>query len=188
MEAKTLVPQSRHHGTFYRKRYVSDKVRTRPVPQFGRVLAKLNLRANQNTQVGDRDYMAGKYYSAAYEHRFVPGVKDLLLETAQQMSAKPHFDVRLTKMNEMGGVENIVAKVKSSDVLDLDSFCDYLRDVYGIGYEDLMDAYGRVASGAVGWLDQYTYVDKKGKQHSKHPPRAQMIGGEAIEALIAHDI
>jgi len=188
MQAKVLVPASRHHGTFYRKRYVSDKVRTRPVPQFGRVLAKLNLRANRNTQVGDRDYMAGKYYSAAYEHRFVPGVKDLLLETAQQMSGKPHFDVRLTKMNEMGGVENIVEKVKNSDVLDPDSFSDYLRDVYGIGLEDLMDAYGRVASGAVGWLDQYTYVDKKGKQHSKHPPRAQVIGGETIEALIAHDI
>jgi len=188
MEAKVVVPPTRHHGTFYRKRYVSDKVRTRPVPQFGRVLAKINLRANQNTQVGDRDYMAGKYYSAAYEHRFVPGLKDLLLETAQAMSAKPHFDVRLTKMNEMGGVENIVDKVKNSDVLDLDSFSDYLRDVYGIGFEDLMDAYGRVASGAMGWLDQYTYVDKKGKPHSKHPPRAQMIGGEAIEALIAHDI
>jgi hypothetical protein len=188
MEAKVLVPESRHHGTFYRKRYVSDKVRTRPVPQFGRVLAKINLRANRNTQVGDRDYMAGKYYSAAYEHRHVPGIRELLLETAQEMSAKPHFDVRLTKMNEMGGVENITKLVKETTAVDVDSFSDYLRDVYGIGYEDLVDAYGRVAAGAVGWLDQYTYVDKKGRQHSKHPPRAQMIGGEAIEALIRVDV
>jgi len=188
MEAKVLVPASRHHGTFYRKRYVSDKVRTRPVPQFGRVLAKLNLRANQNTQVSDREYMAGKYYSAAYEHRFVPGVRELLLESAQAMSGKPHFDVRLTKMNEMGGVENIRTLVKESPALDVDSFSDYLRDVYGIGFEDLMDAYGRVSHGCLNWLDQFTFVDKKGKTHSKHPPRAQMIGGEVIEALIRVDI
>lgn len=188
MEAKVLVPTSRHHGTFYRKRYVSDKTRTRPVPQFGRVLAKLNLRANQNSAVNDREYMAGKYYSAAYEHRFVPGVRELLLESAEQMSSKPHFDVRLTKMNEMGGVENIRSSVKENPAVDLDSFSDYLRDVYGISYEDLIDAYGRVSQGCIGWLDQYTYVDKKGRTHSKHPPRAQLIGGEAIEAMIRVDI
>jgi hypothetical protein len=188
MEAKVLEPETRHHGTFYRKRYVSDKTRTRPVPQFGRVLAKLNLRANRNSQVGDRDYMSGKYYSAAYEHRFVPGVRELLLETAQEMSGKPHFDVRLTKMNEMGGVDNITKLVKESECLDTDSFSDFLRDVYGIGFEDLMDAYGRVSSGAVGWLDQFTFVDKKGKQHSKYPPKAQLIGGEVIEALIRVDV
>lgn len=188
MEAKVEVSASRHHGTFYRKRYVSDKTRTRPVPQFGRVLAKMNLRANQNSQVNDREYMAGKYYSAAYEHRFVPGIRELLLESAKIMSDKPHFDVRLTKMNEMGGVEKISTLVKESPALDVDSFSDYLRDVYGISYEDLLDAYGRVSHGCLGWLDQYTYVDKKGKTHSKHPPLAQMIGGEAIEAMIRADL
>jgi len=188
MAAKTLQAASRHHGTFYRKRYVSDKVRTRPVPQFGRVLAKLNLRANQNTQVGDREYMSGKYYSAAYEHRFVPGVRELLLETAGRMSDRPHFDVRLTKMNEMGGVENIKALVKDSPALDVDSFSDYIRDVYQINYDELVEAYGCVASGAEDWLNQYTYVDKKGKHCSKHPPLAKMLTSEAIEALIRVDI
>jgi hypothetical protein len=188
MEAKVFKAESRHHGTFYRKRYVSDKVRTRPVPQFGRVLAKINLRANQNTAVGDREYMAGKYYSAAYEHRYVPGIRELLLQTARQMSDKPHFDVRLTKMNEMGGVGDITRVVEESDAISLDSFSDFLRDVYGIGYEDLMYEYGRVADTCIGWLNQYTYVDKRGRGHSKSPPAVQKLGGQTIEALLARDV
>jgi len=188
MEAKVFKASSRHHGTFYRKRYVSDKVRTRPVPQFGRVLAKLNLRANQNSQVSDRDYMAGKYYSAAYEHRYVPGIRELLLQTARQMSDKPHFDVRLTKLNEMGGKENIEALVEKSDALSVEGVSDFLRDVYGIGYEDLMHEYGRVADTCIGWLNQYTYVDKKGRGHTKSPPPVQKLGGQTIEALLRLDV
>jgi len=188
MKAKVAVPLTRAHGTFYRKRYVSDIRKTRPVPQFGRVLAKLNVRANLNTSVGDREYMAGKYYSAAYEHRFVPMLSKHLLESARLMSEKPYFDERLTKLNEMGGVEQIVRKVEEADCIDENSFSDFLQGVYGVGLEDLMYEYGRVSAGCIAWLDGYTYIDKRGKHVTKTPPPVTKIGGQTIEALLRHDL
>jgi hypothetical protein len=188
MKAKVAEPLTRAHGTFYRKRYVSDIRKTRPVPQFGRVLAKLNVRANLNSSVGDREYMAGKYYSAAYEHRFVPILSKLLVSSAQEMSDKPYFDERMTKLAEMGTVEQIVAKVESADCIDENSFSDFLQGVYGIGIEDLVYEYGRAADGCKAWLDGYTFIDKRGKHRTKSPPPVTKIGGQTIEALLRHDL
>jgi len=102
MKAEVVPQVGRHHATFYRKRYVRSPIGVRPVPQFGRVLSKLNLRPNRNAQINDRDYMAGKYLCSAYEHRHVPIIRDLLLSTSEALSPTPYLDVRATKLNEMG--------------------------------------------------------------------------------------
>jgi len=187
MTAEVSIPQSRDHGTFYRKRYVRSVNGCRPVPQFGRVLAKLNLRANQNSQVNDRDYMAGKYMSAAYEHRFVPLIRDLLLEKASTMSNTPWFDCRATKLAEMGGPEAIRRRVEQSSVVDLDSFSGFLGNVYGITFDELYDSYSRVASSCVDYLDGYTFVDKKTVKTKKGYRPAQ-LAGITIDALVAADV
>jgi len=191
MKAEVVPQVSRHHATFYRKRYVRSTAGCRPVPQFGRVLAKLNLRANRNTQVNDRDYMAGKYLSAAYEHRFVPGIRELLVNTADQLSDKPFFDLRLGKLQEMGGVENIRAMVTSVSPHPVPEFGDFLGEVYGIGYDDLVDVYARLAQSCVDYCDGWVRPGKNGKLvnvkgNSRYT--APKVCGDVVDALVRMDI
>lgn len=192
MKAEVVPQTSRHHATFYRKRYVRSAIGTRPVPQFGRVLAKLNLRANKNTQVNDRDYMAGKYLSAAYEHRFVPGIKDLLLATAVKLSDTPHFDTSQTKLAEMGGAENVMSVVTESRVHSVPEFSDYLQEVYSIGYDDLADVYARVAQSCVDYCDGWTVQDSKTQKWKNKKGsikyNAPKLCGDTVEALVRLDV
>jgi len=187
MEAKVFKAPTRHHGTFYRKRYVGDKGRVRPVPQFGRVLAKINIRANQNTAVDDKAYMAGKYYSAAYEHRYAPGLREVLLETAQSLCDKPYFEGTATRLAEIGGVEEVERAVRETVPLSEEAMVTFTRDVYDVAYEDVLYEYGRVAESCKAWLTNYTFVGKKGKLFTKPAPAVTMLGGHTIESLVALD-
>jgi len=187
-----VVPQAaRHHATFYRKRYVRSAVGTLPVPQFGRVLAKLNIRANRNTNVNDRDYMAGKYLSAAYEHRHVPGISELLVATSERLSEKPFLDVRASKMAEYGGVENVKRVVQSAKVHGVTEFGEFLNEVYGINFHDLTDVYARVAESCVEYCDAWTLVTRKGKVENRKGNTkymAPVICGDVVEALVKLDV
>lgn len=191
MKAEVVPQTSRHHATFYRKRYINSPIGCRPIPQFGRVVAKLNLRANRNLEINDRDYMAGKYLSAAYEHRHVPIIRELLVNTADTLSSTPHFDVRASKMSEMGGVQNIKNVVSQADVHPLLDMSDALHEVYGIGFDDLLDVYERVSQSCIDYCDGWTYVDQKGKTKNVKnsvrydPPK---IGGEIVDALLRLDV
>jgi hypothetical protein len=187
-----VVPQKdRHFATFYRKRYIRGAKGCRPVPQFGRVLAKLNLRPNRNTQINDRDYMAGKYLSAAYEHRHTPGLKELLIETSSRLSENPYLDVRTTKLKEMGGREGVHAIVSGALTHSIADFSDYLDEVYGITYDALFDVYERVAQSCLDYCDGYTTVGKDGKVKNK-PNNSKYIApkmcGDTVEALVRMDV
>jgi len=191
MKAEVVVQTSRHHATFYRKRYVNGVIGCRPVPQFGRVLAKLNLRANRNTQVNDRDYMAGKYLSAAYEHRHVPGIRDLLVTTAEALSEKPYLDVRASKLHEMGGVENIKTVVSRAAVHSVSDMSEFLNEVYGIGFEDLVDVYGRVSQSCLDYCDKWVTVGQRGvKKNTRGNSgyNAPLLCGDTIDALVRLDV
>jgi hypothetical protein len=191
MVAEVVPQKGRHVATFYRKRYLRGVNGCRPVPQFGRVLAKMNLRPNRNTQVNDRDYMSGKYYSAAYEHRYVPGIRELLLQTAATLSDTPYFDVRTTKMAEMGGKENIDAIVSSVTPHNIDEMHEFLDQVYKIGYDDLFELYSRVASSCVDYCDEWTVVTKAGKTVNKsrsYRYNAPKCAGDTVDALMSVDV
>jgi len=191
MVAEVVPQSSRHHATFYRKRYVRSAVGTLPVPQFGRVLAKLNIRANRNTAVNDRDYMAGKYLSAAYEHRHVPDLPELLVATSERLSDKPFLDSRQTKLAEMGSVDNIKEKVSRSKVHGLTEFGEFLNEVYGINMSDLSDIYAKVAESCVEYCTAWTRVDKKGKTVNRQGNakyRAPVLCGDVVEALTRLDV
>jgi len=187
-----VVPQlSRHYATFYRKRYVQGTIGCRPVPQFGRVLSKLNLRPNRNQQVNDRDYMAGKYLSAAYEHRHTPGLKELLVETSRRLSDNPYLDVRTSKLKEMGGRENVQQIVERASTHSIADFTDFLQEVYGISYDDLFDVYERMAQSCLDYCDGYTYVGKDGKVKNKSNNSkyiAPKMCGDTVEALVRLDV
>jgi len=185
-----VVPQSTHHrATFYRKRYVRTPHGSLPVPQFGRVLAKINIRANQNSNVNDREYMAGKYLSAAYEHRHVPGIPELLLATSERLSDKPHLDVRQSKAVEMGGVKGVRAIVERSRKIDADNFGGFLSEVYGVSQSELADVYARVAESCVDFCNGWTYVDK-GKTKNRpgsHKYSAPVMRGSVVDNLTRLD-
>jgi len=191
MNAEVVPQRSRHHATFYRKRYAKTTIGCRPVPQFGRVLAKINLRANRNTQVNDRDYMAGKYLSAAYEHRHVPHIRELLVQTADRLSAEPFFDLRQSKLAEMGGVENVKSIVTRSPAHDDLQFSEFLNEVYGIGLDDLVDVYSRVAESCVQFCDGWTEIGKNGKVKNRADNsryNAPKLCGDTVEALVRLDV
>jgi len=187
MTPEPVIPKGREHGTFYRKRYVRGIHGTRGVPQFGRALSKLNLRSNMNSQVNDRDYMSGKYLCAAFEHRFVPGVSQVLLEASQAMSENPYVDRNTNRLVGDKGVEFIKSAINVQP-LDTHSFNGFLNDVYGINSDQLVDVYSRVAESAVLWLDKWTYVDKKKKIRSKRGAPIDKITGETVQALVLADV
>jgi hypothetical protein len=187
MTPEPQIPKSREHATFYRKRYVRGVCGTRGVPQFGRVLSKLNLRSNMNSQVNDRDYMSGKYLCAAYEHRYVPGVREVLMEASQAMSQNPYVDQNTNRFVGHKGVE-FIKNATMVQPLDRDSFEPFLHDVYGIGHDQLVDMYGRVAESCVAWLDKWTYVDKKHKVKSKRGAPIDKFTGEVVDALVLADV
>jgi len=191
MQAEVVPQVGRHHATFYRKRYVRSAIGCRPVPQFGRVLAKINLRPNRNTQVNDRDYMAGKYLCAAYEHRHVPGIRDLLMNTSESLSDKPYLDTRASKLREMGGRDNVTSVINSAEEHSVPDFSEFLEEVYGINYNDLVEVYARVAQSCLEYCDRWVRVGKNGKPENVKgnsayvPPK---ISGDCMEALLRVDV
>lgn len=187
MTPEPVIPASREHATFYRKRYVRGVNGTRGVPQFGRVLAKLNVRSNMNQNVSDRDYMAGKYLSAAYEHRYAPGLSNILLEASQAMSDKPHLDHNTNREVGHKGVEFIRNQL-GVQPLDVDSFNGFLNDVYGIGHTELCDLYSRVAESCILWLDKWTMATARGRQVSKRGAPVDKLTGDTVESLVRMDV
>jgi hypothetical protein len=191
MVAEVVLQPIKHRATFYRKRYVKSSIGTRPVPQFGRAIAKLNLRANRNAQIGDREYMAGKYLSAAYEHRYVPMVKEILLSTSERLSRNPHIDEKDTKILGMG-VTALREKMQDHPTISEGEFSDFLDEVYQVNIEQLVDVYTRVASSALDYADGWTSVDyKTGKSKNKaNSSRYQVpyLDGAVVDALVARDV
>jgi hypothetical protein len=191
MKAEVVPQAGRHHATFYRKRYVRSNIGTRPVPMFGRVLAKLNLRPNRNSAINDRDYMAGKYLCAAYEHRHVPIIRDLLLSTSEQLSPQPYLDVRTTKLQEMGDKDKIGSRIQSTPAHSVPEFDDFLQEVYDVSIDSLVELYQNVAQSTLDYCSGWCYVDKRGKIQNKkensryNPP---LIGGDTAEALTRVDV
>lgn len=188
MKAKAFKPKSKKHGTFYRTRFVQDNNGVAPVPQFGRVVAKINVRANMNSAVNDRDYMAGKYMSAAYEHRHVPVIADILLQTADELSSKPYYEKRSAVLRgevKPDDIRRIVNNARPIEEWALDAFCE---DVYNTPFTNVVDAYTQVAQSALDYAAGWTFIDAKKKWKTKSGYVAPVLCGEAFEALLAPDI
>jgi len=135
--------------------------------------------------------MAGKYLSAAYEHRHTPGLKELLVETSRRLSDNPYLDVRTSKLKEMGGRENVQRIVERASTHSIADFTDFLQEVYGISYDDLFDVYERMAQSCLDYCDGYTYVGKDGKVKNKSNNSkyiAPKMCGDTVEALVRLDV
>jgi hypothetical protein len=186
MKSEGKIVEHREQATFLRKRFVPSVHRTFPVPSFGRVLAKLPVRANNNKAVHDHDYMAGKLLSAAYEHRHVASLRKLLLDTAEQMSSKPYLDMRNQAMAYKYTAEELRELTMEAAVIDPDMLSSFLHKVYGLWENDLYDCYNSVCDGILGFK-RVNYSGRKMDPHvAPRIPRA--LWDTSFEALVTVDV
>jgi len=172
MKAEVLKPQHREAATFLRKRFAPSIRKTFPVPSFGRVIAKLPIRANYNPAVSDEDYMAGKLLSAAYEHRHIASIRSILLETAEKLSPSPYMDFRNQAMAYKFTPAEMRELTVNSDVIEADHFGSFLQNVYGIWENELIDVYTSVCDGILGFQRVNA---KHSRQPRGKPPLAPLI-------------
>jgi hypothetical protein len=151
MKAEPVIVEDREQATFLRKRFVPSTNRTFPVPSFGRVLAKLPIRSNFNKAVSDEDYMSGKLLSAAYEHRHIASLRALLLDTAEQLSATPHLDMRNQAMAYKYTAEELKTMTVEAPTIDPDMLGSFLHKVYGLWENELMECYTSACDGILGF-------------------------------------
>jgi len=187
MISKLGEPACRETATFYRKYYVDTGTTCRPVPQLGRVLAKLPIRANQNAQVNDADYMAGKLNSAAFECRYLPEIRDLMLETAVNISKNPYYDDKENRKrwDDSEQMYRDVAVEPIPSVL-LNSWCERR---YNVSHDAIVNDFKRVCGSITNYIKEWVVMDKgipvNKKENWKFEP--DKLDSEAIQALLTID-
>jgi len=189
MTTEGKIVDVRERATFFRKRFVPSFTKTFPVPSFGRVVSKLPVRANNNRAVSDEDYMAGKLLSAAYEHRHVATVRELLLHTAEKMSYKPFLYFMIYACWYKYTAEELRDLTLNANTIDPDCFHSFLRKVYDINEEQLVECYTSVCDGILGFQ---RVNSKRSPQRGKDPilapkiPRA--LWDTAFENIVTVDV
>jgi len=85
MKAKVKVHQALVDAEFLSKLFCPTSKGYAMFPKLGRALAKINVRANLNPTLSNDEYLLGKYLSYAFEFRYLPLVRDLLLARVSQL-------------------------------------------------------------------------------------------------------
>jgi len=189
METMGKLYNEREKATFLRKRFVPSFRKTFPVPSFGRVVSKLPIRCNNNKAVSDEQYMAGKLLSAAYEHRHVYRVRELLLQTAEQLSDTPYLDFR----NQACSYKYTAAELKemtvNADVVAPDCFNSFLQTVYGIDDDGLFDCYASVCDGILGFqrVNRHS-TGGKNKTPPLAPKLPRALWDTKFESIVSVDV
>jgi hypothetical protein len=190
MKAEVKVVETRERATFLRKRFVPSVNKTFAVPSFGRVVSKLPVRSNFNKAVSDEDYMAGKLLSAAYEHRHIATLRTLLLETAEQMSATPHLDMRNQAMAYKYTAEELKHMTIEAQTIDADMFGSFLHKVYGIWEHELVQCYVSVCDGILGF--RRVNAHRKGRTSDGSmmlaPKLPRALWDTAFESIVTVDV
>jgi hypothetical protein len=190
MTAEVKIVEKREQATFLRKRFVPSVGKTFPVPSFGRVLAKLPVRANFNKAIPDADYMAGKLISAAYEHRHIAGLRTLLMDTADQLSSTPYMDMRNQAMAYKFTADEMKQLTVEAKTIDPDMLGSFLRSVYGIWEGELTECYISVLDGILG----YQRVNgNRGNRGRNDPPLLapkipRALWDTAFESIVTVDV
>jgi len=189
MKSEGKIVEIRESATFLRKRFVPSFTRTFPVPSFGRVVCKLPVRANNNRAVSDEDYMAGKCLSAAYEHRHIASVRELLLQTADQLSGKPFLDMRNQACAYKFTAEELKDMTVNADTIDPDCLHTFLKKVYGINEDALVDCYISVCDGILGFQRvNGKQSSGRGKGAPLAPKIPRALWNTEFESIVSVDV
>lgn len=153
MQVEIALPKP-HMATFLRKRFYAPNGNHEaavPVPMMGRLTERLPMRANLNATVSDRDYMAGKFMSAAYEVRYFDRLRDLLLDTSSWLSNSPYFNPRNPSagmFENRAAILNEIAKAQAN-TLNPSLANDAIESIYGVTYDDLICHFIEVIQGVL---------------------------------------
>jgi hypothetical protein len=190
MVPEVKLVDHREKATFLRKRFVPAVNCTLPVPSFGRVIAKLPVRSNFNMAVPDDEYMAGKLLSAAYEHRHLTRVRDLLLRTSQELSPRPHMDMRNQAMAYKYTAEEMTRLTLEAKTIEPDYLHSFLTTVYGVTEDELVEAYSQVCDGILGYaaVNGRRGNRRKGDGPLLAPKLPRAMWGATFEALTTVDV
>jgi hypothetical protein len=186
MKTEGLAVERREQVTFLRKRFVPSVNKTYPVPCFGRVVAKLPVRSNNNRAVSDEDYMSGKLLSAAYEHRHIATLRELLLSTAEQLSSTPFLDMRNQAMAYKYTAEELKEMTMNAKTIEPEYLGSFLQNVYGIWESELVECYMSVCDGILG----FQRVNRSGKNKSAHiaPKLPRALWDTKFESIVTVDV
>jgi len=92
MEMEVALP-SKEHATFLQTRvHLTTGGEAVPFPKMGRYLSKLNVRANNNPDISNRDYAAGRYLGLAHQFRYFPTISRVLLDYSDKLSSTPWIE------------------------------------------------------------------------------------------------
>jgi hypothetical protein len=184
MIAKPVLHEDVEKATFLRKRRVLGPNGFKSVPQYGRVLAKINVRGNFNTAIDDRQYMAGKYLSAAYEHRHAPQLSERLVKTSEALSDKPFLDARNQSSDAFGySAQQLVALTREAVGLPRSHLDAHCIKVYGVHYDDVIREYDIFGSSATAWANSNVTLVKGKPTTVKKPYCPPLRNSVTLAAL-----
>jgi len=186
MSTEGVLVEHREQATFLRKRFVPSINKTLPVPSFGRVLSKLPVRCNFNKAIKDDQYMAGKLLSAAYEHRHIASLRELLLQTAEQLSDEPFLDMRNQAMAYKYTAEELKLMTMNAGTIDPDYLGSFLHNVYGVWEQDLVECYISVCDGILGF-QRVNGKHAKGMPHIA-PKLPRALWDTKFESIVHADV
>jgi len=186
MTYKYQIPE-RNKSTFLQTRIFEADTNVIPVPKIGRILAKLNIRPKLS-EVPDREYMAGKYLSAAYKLRFLPLIRDTLTRVTDALSDKPHVEDAHKFMDARSMRDNIdlTSKVAYDTVAR-----DAIYSIYGISMEEANECFVEAGIGVLQTIADGASVSKALSlmKRTKNPVKKKItsIGSAASQKLCLLD-
>jgi hypothetical protein len=142
-------------ATFLQTRVYDSGTDVIPVPKLGRILSRLNIRTKANDSVSDQEYMAGKYLSAAYKVRFLPKIRDTLMQVADTLSDKPYVDRAETFLT----AEAMRDKIVKTSTVQYDTIArEAIMGIYNLSIEEANDDFVRSGIGTLQYLQSHKHV------------------------------
>jgi hypothetical protein len=150
---KAVVSVRRHLSEceFLSKQFIPDRASFVMAPKLGKGLARFNVRATSNEAVSDREYIAGKALSYAYEFRFVGPVSRLfLLRFAQCEIDDPHLDA--LGWNAKGaflqlGTSGVIRAIDTARSASRDDITRFYHYKYALTCLDVVDLVTKILFG-----------------------------------------
>jgi len=155
MKAKVKVHTHLMEAEFLSKNFVpSIEYGCLMIPKIGKAFARFSTRANLNAAISDKEYMAGKSLSYAWEFRFIKEVRDacILKSTLQQVDLSTlkleHFSYNFRReVERVGSIVKVLKQLNSHPTLsfyDIENFCQVR---YKCPWDDILEIICQILAG-----------------------------------------
>lgn len=151
MRGEVKVHKHLSQCEFLSKQFVPDGSSFVLVPKLGKAIARFNVRASKNEAITDREYIAGKALSYAYEFRYLRPVSRLfLLKYVDTEVDNPALDA--LGWNAKGaflrlGVDGIVAAIDRAHTISRDDMTVFYHWRYGLLISDVISLVAKTLFG-----------------------------------------